>query len=62
MILKTVFTRTFKIPAELGDWKDPLNGRRVGYITTAVLGIHNLPYRLRVVVERKPEESSKTDR
>jgi hypothetical protein len=61
MILKTVFTRTFKIPAELGDWKDPLNGR-VGYITTAVLGIHNLPYRLRGVVERKPEESSKTDR
>jgi hypothetical protein len=36
MILKTVFTRTFKIPAELGDWKDPLNGRGRVYYNSCI--------------------------
>lgn len=36
MILKTVFTRTFKIPAELDEWKDPLNGRRGVYYNSCI--------------------------
>ena len=38
---KTVSTRTFKIPAELGDWKDPLNGR--GILQQLYWGFTNCP-------------------